>query len=460
MSTPNRLYFGDCLDVMKQYVEDETVDLIYLDPPFNSKRIYNANMGGAQFVAFADTWKWYEAVDDFHEVAQNVRMADTMEGLRRILGEGSNLAYVSYMANRLLECYRVLTHKGTLYLHCDPVMNYLLRIVLDAIFTDHKGRAFQNEFRNEIVWFYPDTPGRPKKDFPRKHDTIFRYVKSKSGYIFNADDIRVPILEASKKRYESPRVLGGREYTGGESASIGKIPENVWRIPSVKRNSNQSCGYDTQKPVALLDRIVRASSNKNSIVMDPFCGCGTTLEVAHGLDRNWIGIDVCVKACQVIQERFEGSFDSVWSDSSVDIIGMPKTVKDAYAMAEMDPFKFEKWAASLTPWMEANKKQRGDGGIDGRGRYPLKKGTFVDMVCQVKGGHTSPSHIQAFNGARQQAHADMGIFTCFQDRVTDGMKDAAASAGSYLGAPIIQIYTVEDFFEHRNPKYPQRHLAT
>ena len=284
--------------------------------------------------------------------------------------------------------------------------------------------------------------------------------QNKKGYIFNADDIRVPILDASKKRYETPRILGGREYTGGESASIGKIPENVWRIPSVKRNSRQSCGYDTQKPVALLDRIIRASSNKDSVVMDPFCGCGTTLEVAHGLDRNWIGIDVCVKACQVIQERFETSFDSVWGNQSVDIIGMPKTVSDAHAMAEMDPFKFEKWAASLTPWMEANKKQRGDGGIDGRGRYPLKKGKFVDLVCQVKGGKSNPGHIQAFNGARQQVGADMGIFTCFEDHVTEGMRNAAASTGCFLGAPIIQIYTVQDYFQKRAPKYPQRHLAT
>lgn len=359
MSTPNRLYFGDCLDVMKEYVRDESVDLIYMDPPFNSKRIYNANMGGAQFVAFEDTWRWYEAVDDFDEVAGHVSMASTMEGLRHILGEGSSLAYVSYMANRLWECYRVLAPEGTLYFHCDPVMNYLVRIILDAIFTGHKGRAFQNEFRNEIIWFYPDTPGRPKLDFPRKHDTIFRYTKDKKKYIFNAGDIRVPILEASKKRYESPRVLGGKEYTGGESASIGKIPENVWRIPAVKGNSKQHCGYETQKPVALLNRIIRASSNENSVVMDPFCGCGTTLEVAHGLDRAWIGVDVCVKACQVIQKRFESSFDSVWSDRSVDVVGIPKTVKDAREMAKMDSHKFQKWAASLTPWMESNKK-RGD----------------------------------------------------------------------------------------------------
>ena len=133
-SSANRLYFGDCLEVMPEFLSDESVDLIYLDPPFNSKRIYNAFIGGAQWVAFDDTWRWYEAIDDFHSVASDVSLAPTMEGLRRMLGEGGELAYLSYMANRLRECRRVLRPTGSIYLHCDPTMSYLLRTVMDAVF--------------------------------------------------------------------------------------------------------------------------------------------------------------------------------------------------------------------------------------------------------------------------------------------------------------------------------------
>ena len=172
----NALYFGDCLDVMRESIPDESVDLIYLDPPFNSKRIYNASMGGAQWVAFDDTWRWSEAVDDFHEVAGDVELAPTMEGLRKILGEGSKLAYLSYMANRLRECHRALKPTGSIYLHCDPTMNYLLRVVMDAAF----GAKY---FRNEIVWSYQRWTGATKH-FQRMHDTLLMFFCS-SDATFN-----------------------------------------------------------------------------------------------------------------------------------------------------------------------------------------------------------------------------------------------------------------------------------
>ena len=143
---PNYLYFGDCLDVMREDIADASVDLIYLDPPFNSKRLYNAFIGDAQWVAFDDTWRWAEAIDDFDEVAGDVGLAPTMEGLRTILGEGSQLAYLSYMANRLRECRCVLKRTGSIYLHCDPTMSHPLKLVLDGIF----GRR---NFRNEVVWW-------------------------------------------------------------------------------------------------------------------------------------------------------------------------------------------------------------------------------------------------------------------------------------------------------------------
>ncbi|MXW98315.1 MAG: hypothetical protein F4118_01060 [Acidimicrobiaceae bacterium] len=439
MSMPNRLYFGDCLDVMREYIPDESIDMIYLDPPFNSKRIYNANMGGAQWVAYKDTWQWHEAVDDFHAVAGRNDMAPTMEGLRTILGEGSDLAYLSYMANRLQECFRVLKPTGTIFLHCDPTMNYLLRIVLNATSVNHRGG-----FLNEIIWYYK-TGGVSKRWLGRKHDTIFLYAKTKDYQFYPQKE---KSYLAHKYGFANIEIL----YDGNKPYTMVNM-RDVWDIPALRGNQKEHQGFETQKPVSLLQRVIKLSTLEGQMVLDPFCGCGTTLEAAQGLDRQWIGIDICTKACQVIEKRFRERFDSVWSD--VEFIGMPKTVSQAHEMASIDPFRFEKWAASLAPGMEANKKQRGDRGIDGWGRIPLRKGYFADMVSQVKGGHTNPGHVQAFNGARQQAGADMGIFTCFEDRVTNGMRNAAASTGRFLDVPTIQIYTVEDFFSNRLPQLPR-----
>lgn len=229
--------------------------------------------------------------------------------------------------------------------------------------------------------------------------------------------------------------------------------QNLWDdIPQLSSHAAERTGYPTQKPVALLERIIAASSNEGDRVMDPFCGCGTAIHAAQNLNRRWIGVDICVNACKVIEQRIKGHFDSLWSE--IEFVGLPKTVDDAQFLASNDPFRFERWAASLVDGMEANRKQRGDGGIDGWGRIPIRKGQFIDVVAQVKGGHTNPGQVQAFNGARQQAGADLGIFTCFGDRVTGGMRNAAANAGQFMDTPVLQIYTVEDYFEGRRPKLP------
>ena len=435
----NTLYFGDCLDVMREDIPTESVDLIYLDPPFNSKRIYNAFIGGAQWVAFEDTWRWHEAVDDFHEVASDVAMGDTMEGLKRILGEGANLAYLSYMANRLRECWRVLKLTGSLYLHCDPTMSHYLKVVMDAVF----GRK---NFRNEIVWCYSGG-GIPRGDYPRKHDTIFRYSRGKTA-IFN--------IARKSYKINTQQVGIHSTYSGANNKIDLKrgTPLTDWwtDLPTVTGWNPERIGYPTQKPLALLKRIIRASSNPGDVVLDPFCGCGTTVHAAHNLGRRWTGIDICVNACKVIQERLEGSLKLDWSD--IEFMGLPKTIPDAHELAALDKFRFERWAASLVDGMEANKRQRGDKGIDGKGRLAIRKGKFIDLVSQVKGGHTGPGDVQAFNGARQQAGADLGIFTCFEDRVTPRMRDAAAGAGLFMETPVVQIYTVDDFFKGLKPKMP------
>ena len=443
----NRLYFGDCLDVMREDIADESVDLIYLDPPFNSKRLYNAFIGGAQWVAFDDTWRWHEAIDDFHDVAGDVALADTIEGLRRILGESSNLAYLSYMANRLRECKRVLKPTGSIYLHCDPTMSHYLKIVMDAIFGHRR-------FCNEIIWHYRKW-STGKYAFQRNHDVILFYARS-SARKRTFNQIYMERAPSTLKRFGTKKITSGYDEQGQRipSKSSGQSPgvrqDDVWpmgRVPPIKQL------YPTEKPLPLLERIVTVSSHPGQVVLDPFCGCGTTIHAAQALDRHWIGIDICVNACKVIEQRLSEHFDSVWAD--VQYIGMPRTLGHAQELAELDKFRFERWAASLVDGMEANKKQRGDKGIDGRGRLPIRKGHFVDIVSQVKGGNTGPSDVQAFNGARQEAGADLGIFTCFEDRVTARMRDAAANAGRFMGTPVIQIYTIEDYFNKRAPKFPR-----
>lgn len=438
----NRLYFGDCLDVLREDIQDKSIDLIYLDPPFNSKRLYNAFIGDAQWVAFDDTWRWSEAIDDFVEVAADVSIANTMEGLKKILGGGAELAYLSYMANRLRECKRVLKDNGSIYLHCDPTMSHYLKILMDGI--------FEYNFVNEIIWSYK-TGGVGKKWFAKKHDIILFYSKGKN-YTFNQLKQKSYLDDSKWKEH----------HRGASELGFKRDEQGMYRMVSCRdtwddlkplhpRDSRRI--YPTQKPVELIQRIINASSKENDVILDPFCGCGTTIEAAESMQRSWIGIDICVNACKAIEKRITDTFPTLlWGQ--VEFIGLPKIYDDAKILAGLDKFKFERWAASLVDGIEANKKQCGDGGIDGRGRIAIKKGQFIDIVSQVKGGYTKPGDIQAFNGARLQADADLGIFTCFQEQVTQGMKDTAASAGHFMGVPVIQIYTIEDYFENRKPKMP------
>ena len=499
MSAANRLYFRDCLEVMREDIPSESIDLIYLDPPFNSKRLYNAFIGGAQWVAFDDTWRWYEAIDDFHEVAGQPRLAGLMEGLRLMLGEVPQLAYLSYMANRLVECWRVLKDTGSIYLHCDPTMSHYLKAVMDGIFE-------RSNFRNEITWRRTTAHNTTSRKYGNITDRLLFYSKTNRPY-FGAprtthDDTYTSNFyrhqDADGRRHRRHQVernaaLGVRpnliyEYNGytpkyGWMMEQGKLESldaagrlywtktgrpqrkiylddvekprvgDLWAdIAPIQAQSEERIGYPTQRPLALLERIIKASSNEGDTILDPFCGCGTSIHAAQNLGRQWIGIDICVNACKVIERRLKAHFDSLWSE--IKFRGLPKTRDDARFMAGSDPFRFERWAASLVDGMEGNKKQRGDHGIDGWGRLPIKKGQFIDMVSQVKGGHTNPGHVQAFNGARQQAKADLGIFTCFEDRVTNGMRDAAVNTGKFMSAPVVQIYTVEDYFEGRKPVLP------
>jgi len=304
---PNALFTADNLYVLNG-MNDACIDLIYLDPPFNSKRLYKAPVGSkAAGAAFEDMWSWHDV-----DAALMVRLSEThpflvdyITSIERIHSKAM-MAYIAYMAQRLFEMRRVLKPTGSIYLHCDPTAGHYLKVIMDRIF----GRS---NFRNEIIWFYHDTPGRPKKDFARKHDTILRYAKSEK-WAFNADSVRIPILPASKERYKTARTLGGKRYVGGKSASEGKIPESVWQMPAVKRNAKESTGYPTQKPLALLERIIKASSNEGDVVLDPFCGCATTCVAAQHLHRQWIGIDLSEKTEGLIRDRLADDVGALFND--------------------------------------------------------------------------------------------------------------------------------------------------
>ena len=307
-----------------------------------------------------------------------------MEGLRRILGEGGELAYLSYMANRLQECHRVLKSSGSIYLHCDPTMSHYLKVVMDGVFG-------KNNFRNELVWHYRKW-STGKYAFQRNHDVLFFYSRSDSRKrAFN--QLYMPRAASTLKRFGTKKIVSGYDEEGrrlpsqvAEEDSAGVRQDDVWdisRVPPIKQL------YPTEKPLALLERIITASSNPGDIVFDPFCGCGTTIHAAQNLDRRWIGIDVCVQACKVIQKRIEGHFDILWDE--IEFVGMPKTVEDAKSLAAYDPFKFETWAgvALYQAWKPTSVSA------------PIRELTDGDVCLFVK-ATSSMSSLKSRRGIRAQ----------------------------------------------------------
>ena len=290
----NRLVYGDNLLVMQALLAGDPangipsmrgkIDLIYIDPPFDSKADYRTKieLPGA-------------SVEQKPTVLEQFAYADTWSGTAGGEEVKGTLAYLRYMYPRLVLMRELLSDKGSIYVHIDWHVGHYVKVLLDDVFG-------KDQLRNEIIWFYDDAPGRSEKFFPKKHDTIYWYSKS-AKYVFNDRDIRVPILEQSVNRYQTPRTLGGREYTGGASAEIGKIPEDVWRIAIVKGNSNERQNYGTQKPQKLLAQIIKAASNEGGIVGDFFSGSGTTAAVAEKLGRKWIVSDIGKPACMVTRKR-------------------------------------------------------------------------------------------------------------------------------------------------------------
>lgn len=462
----NQLYYGDNLEVLRRYIKDESVDLCYIDPPFNSKRNYNQiynNIGSedkAQAQAFIDTWEWDDhAIHGIEEIITNYhglftqQCIDLIIGLKNVLGKGSLLAYLVSMTLRITEIHRVLKPTGSFYLHCDPNASHYLKLVLDAVFCSQGG-----DFRNEIIWCYRGG-GVPKKDFARKHDIIFRYSKGKH-YCFNVDNIRIPYSGDSEERlkYKARAFRGDKVYDNYQQNDQGKHPEDWFEIQPIMPSSKERLGYPTQKPEALLERIIKASSNENDIILDAYCGCGTTIAVSQRLERQWIGIDITYQSISLILKRLEDSFGKGVLDT-INLHGIPKDRESAIALAnktdDLTRKEFEKWGILTYTNNRAviNNKKGSDGGVDGivyfQGNDQTEK-----MILQVKSGKVKSGDIRDLLGTMTLQNASIAIFITLETPTTQMIK-TAKDAGFYQNKYMshscdkIQIVTVADILEKK-----------
>lgn len=482
MSTgKNRLFYGDNLDVLREHIASESVDLVYLDPPFNSNRSYNVlfkHKSGkdaqAQIEAFDDTWTWsHEAEIEYAAMIAGgapLKVADALVAMRGLIGDNDLMAYLVMMTPRLIELHRVLKPTGSLYLHCDPTASHYLKIMLDAIFGP-------TQFRNEIAWHYSGWNKKMSQHFERRHDVILFYAKSKDQ-VFNS----YALPWNSKEEYLKVRKQklhvddDGREYVmsdrgGGrrikryieEAMAYGRPIDDVWNLDKINNSSTEALGYPTQKPLLLLERIIEASSNPGEVVLDPFCGCGTTVDAAQKLSRQWVGIDITYLAVDLIDKRLRHTYEDQVADT-YEIVGIPRDVPGARALFERNPFDFERWAVSLID-AQPNQKQVGDKGIDGVARFPLGDPSQPDggigrILVSVKGGKTiGPQFVRDLLGTVESQKADMGVLITLAEP-TRGIIDAVNHAGTYTHPangqtfPKVQIITVSDLLDGKRPKMP------
>jgi len=443
-NTENILYYGDNLEVLRKKIQSGTIDLCYIDPPFNSKRTYNQiynNIGvedRAQSQAFIDTWTWDDhAIEGYQEILDNRdgrftrQTIELIKGLNNILGKGSLLAYLISLTLRITEIQRVLKPTGSFYLHCDPTASHYL-------------------FRNEIVWSY-ETGGIPRDDFSRKHDIIFRYTKSKK-WVFNASEVMEP---------RSDEVLR-RIATGNPSAtrSTGQFrhPSDVFRIASINAMAKERLGYPTQKPESLLERIIKASTNKGDLVLDAYCGCGTTVTVAQELKRKWIGVDITYQSIAVVLRRLEKQYGKAVVNS-VTLDGIPRDMESAQALANKKDDRvrkeFEKWAVMTYTSNRAviNQKKGADAGIDGIAYFRTNNTDNAKIILQVKSGHVKRSDIATLRGDMQRESAAMAVFITLEPPTAPMINEAKAADLYYhdlmdRNYDTIQIVTIQDMIEH------------
>lgn len=504
----NNLYYGDNLEVLRKYIRDETVDLCYIDPPFNSKRNYNQiynNIGkedAAQAQAFIDTWTWDAAAEKgFDEITSNNGGVFTSQsialivGLKEVLGKGALLSYLISMTLRIAEIYRVLKTTGSFYLHCDQSASHYLKLVCDAIFCAGKG-----DFKGEIIWERTLGTGSSKsiaKKYPINTDTILYYTRT-SDYTFNIQ--KRPLSDGALKRYDKIDSDGRRFFwadmktysedrlqellSSGEAkhSPTAKNPRykkyldtegtpitNLWNdINLISTSSPERLGYPTQKPEALLERIIKASSNEGDTVLDAYCGCGTTVAVAERLHRNWIGIDITYQSISLMLKRLEDTFGAKVLEN-ITLNGVPKDMSSAIALANKSDDKtrkeFEKWAVLTYSNNRAaiNEKKGGDGGIDGisflldadnDGKQQHRKAIF-----SVKSNKTlNPAVVNELNGVIEREGAAIGfLLTLYpMPNLVKASKHFGAYKNKLFGHeyPKIEVISVEEILAGKRLNLP------
>ena len=469
------LYYGDNLEILRNKIPDASVDLCYIDPPFNSKRsyfqIYN-NIGGsedkAQAQAFVDTWSWdTQAIEGFEEITTNAngrftrQAIELIKGLEIILKKGPLLAYLVHMTLRVTEIFRVLKPTGSFYLHCDPTASHYLKLVLDAIFCGQGG-----EFRNEIIWARGTASGGKAggNKFVPNHDVILVYAKDVKQqffvrqYIEYTEDYikeRFKYTDENGRRYRLQ--LGNRKQFLDESK--GKPVSDIWTdIFPINPMAKEKLGYPTQKPEALLERIIRASSNPGDVILDAYCGCGTTIAVAQNLNRNWIGIDITYHSISLILKRLT-SFNNDQLPTDIIVDGIPQDMEAAKALANREDDRvrkeFEKWAVLTYTNNRAaiNEKKGADKGIDGVVYFMTGPGKTERMIIQVKSGGANRGTVATLKGDMQREKAELAALITL-DEPTRPMIEEAKTAGLYAH-PImernydrIRIVTVREMIEH------------
>ena len=466
----NRLYYGDNLHILREYIADESVDLIYLDPPFNSNANYNVlfrETGGqqsaAQITAFEDTWHWsLESESAYQDVVRNVtgKLPDLLQAMRSFLGQNDMMAYLTMMAQRLVELRRVLKDTGSIYLHCDPTASHYLKLLMDSVFGSRN-------FRNEIIWHYRKWP-TGKFTFQRNHDIILFYSRSQNRErIFN--QLYMERAPSTLKRFGSARIVSGHTETGQRTPSqvesedsIGVQQDDVWeigRVPPVKLL------FPTQKPDALLEKIITASSNEGDVVLDPFCGCGTATVAAERLNRRWVGIDITHLAITIVRNRLTDVFKDELKP--YEIIGQPRDVASARALAlesEHDGrYQFEWWALSLVDARPARDRKKGaDAGVDGYiNFFDDNRGRAKRIIIQVKSGRVNRGQIAALKGDMEREKAEIALFITLESP-TRPMLDEAVSAGFYIPEhfpderyPRVQILTIDELLGGKPAEYPR-----
>jgi site-specific DNA-methyltransferase (adenine-specific) len=514
----DKLYYGDNLTVMRGCINDESVDLVYLDPPFNSQATYNVlfrstagEQSRAQIEAFEDTWHWGDEAElAFDQVMHggNSDAAEMLRSMRAFLKENDMMAYLSMMAVRLLELRRVLKPTGSIYLHCDVTASHYLKILMDATFGP-------KNFRNEITWkrrvgmssavhesnrfgtctdiilFYAksdDALFSPQynKDSPEYQEYIrtrFTMV-DEQGRHFQPDNLTNPgyrpnlIYEykgykppskgwaISKEKMRQWDKEGRLYFPPNKNSRIrrkrfvdelkGMPVQNLWTdVPEINSQAQERLGYPTQKPQALLERIIKASSNEGSVVLDPFCGCGTTIHAAQKLRREWIGIDITHLAISLIEKRLKDAFPGI----KYEVHGTPKDLDGARDLAARDKYQFQWWAVSLVNAVPfAGRKKGADSGIDGLIYFKPEGRITEKAIVSVKGGdNVNVAMVRDLAHVVNRENARIGVFITLAES-TGPMRTEAVKAGFYETLygkyPKIQILTIRELFEGKQPNIP------